>query len=175
MSDQTPRRLSHLKRPKPTPPEGGGGTAPPGAGKKDKKPAPTKVTFACGHQHSVGLFTGKICPQCRSVAAKKRGDRNLRVGLKKYADAAAAKHDDRGRLPDGAWFSVTYDADTRTWSGTLRLNNAPVKPDGLTFHGTNSALFKLLWELDDQYRRWAAGRGTQENVPPAVAGGGTAG
>lgn len=60
------------------------------------------------------------------------------------------------RLPNGAAFSVSYDAEKVMWSGTLVIGVQ-------TFHGTNAAVFKLLRNLDRMYREFA-GQQDQEGV-----------
>jgi hypothetical protein len=54
------------------------------------------------------------------------------------------------RLPDGAVFTVAYDAIAEAWTGTLAV-------EGQTFTGTESGVFKLLVLLDRQYRAVAGG------------------
>jgi hypothetical protein len=155
--------LDKLKRPNPKgnqiPPQGGSSTAPPKS--KAKADAPAKVTFQCGHSCSVGFFTGRACPECQSKLVKAKRARNLKKMMGRGAAGAAARHEDRGRLPDGAVFNVIYDANKKEWSGGLSIPDKGLR----IFAGRNTALFKLLWELDEQYRKWAAEQSQEKDSP----------
>jgi hypothetical protein len=54
------------------------------------------------------------------------------------------------RLPDGSRFEVCYDAAKEEWSGSLTVPTSDGAP--ATFTGTASGLFRLLSNLDRQYR-----------------------
>jgi hypothetical protein len=56
----------------------------------------------------------------------------------------------RERLPDQARFEVVYDAASESWSGTLTIGTT-------TFTDTASGVFRLLEQLDRQYRDFQAG------------------
>jgi hypothetical protein len=58
------------------------------------------------------------------------------------------KKQQKSRLPDGACYTVTYDAASQTWSGTLTI---PL-PSARQFQGTARAVFHLLALLDGMYR-----------------------
>jgi hypothetical protein len=64
-------------------------------------------------------------------------------------------------LPDGSRFDVAYDAVAQAWSGTLSV------PAAGTFTASASGVFKLLAQLDAQYR---AGLPPPE-VPPTTPAG----
>ncbi|MFO0881814.1 MAG: hypothetical protein U0840_31340, partial [Gemmataceae bacterium] len=54
------------------------------------------------------------------------------------------------RLPAGSRFEVTYDATGQQWSGSLTV---PTSGGSLaTFTGSASGVFRLLGDLDKQYR-----------------------
>ncbi len=55
---------------------------------------------------------------------------------------------ERGRLPHGARFHVTYDAVRQEWTGSLSIPDCPL------FSGTASGVFYLLRRLDTFYRKW---------------------
>jgi hypothetical protein len=55
------------------------------------------------------------------------------------------------RLPHGSRFKVQYDAEKAQWTGTLTVP-ASGQATAATFTGSQSSLFKLLANLDDQYR-----------------------
>lgn len=54
----------------------------------------------------------------------------------------------RGRLPDGSQFELTYD-ETEGWSGTLLISGRD-----LTFTASASGVYRLLRNLDTFYRDW---------------------
>ncbi len=130
--------------PPPTQPEA---TAQPTMPKACAEPVqPTEiVTWRCGHTEPVKAFAGAICPKCRVVSRKNRGERR--------AKAQQAKREDHGRLPHGANFSVQYDAAKKSWHGNLCI----LAVDGSEpqfFSGEASGVFKLLSLLDSKYREW---------------------
>jgi hypothetical protein len=51
----------------------------------------------------------------------------------------------KGRLPDGASFAVAYDATAERWQGTLTIGTT-------VFQGETSGVFRLLEQLDKEYR-----------------------
>jgi hypothetical protein len=64
------------------------------------------------------------------------------------------------RLPAGARFDVQYSEDPEpTWTGYLEVPS----PDGgmVKFEGTSGAVFRLLTQLDTQYRRWQLEQNSQ--------------
>jgi hypothetical protein len=134
------RRARHLASPAPpatpttTPP------APKAEGKPDRPPKPPvpTVRHCCGHTQPVAGITTRPCPRC------------LKEGRRKRAKKIAS---DAGRLPDGATFRVSYDAPTKTWSGTLEVK-VPGAPSR-SFQGSARAVFRLLADLDQQYRQEA--------------------
>lgn len=114
------------------------------AARKEKKAADkiagTVITYHCGHKIGSRYLEGQNCPQCRN---EKRREYNARRQL------SAAKAEQRGRLPDKSHFEVQYDAEKVEWKGVLTIPGADKK----VFAGTAPGVFKLLSELDDQYRR----------------------
>lgn len=83
---------------------------------------------------------------------------------KKHKPPAAAKSPgqrdkamaDKGRLPHCSRFNVVYDEQTRTWSGTLTVATPTGQDVAAQFEGSAKGVFRLLAELDDQYRKWLA-------------------
>jgi hypothetical protein len=57
-----------------------------------------------------------------------------------------------GRLPAGAKFAVAYDATMTRWTGTLTIGEQ-------VFTGSAGGVFKLLNQLDRQYR---------DSLPPTL-------
>jgi hypothetical protein len=75
----------------------------------------------------------------KPVAAKLAKKRNKQITLP--------------RLPAGSRFDVRYSENPDPlWTGYLEVPG----PDGgvVTFEGENGAVFRLLTQLDAQYRRW---------------------
>lgn len=70
----------------------------------------------------------------------------------------------KGRLPGGAEFRAEYYAPGQMWSAKLTIARSARPddpyPESLVFQGEGSGLFKLLSELDDQYRASLKGGGT---------------
>jgi hypothetical protein len=104
------------------------------------KPPPAVVKHICGCDEPVAAIAGSPCPACQSWTRRDRAAR-------KYAKRQA-KQPHRyqvPRLPDAAVFNVAYDATRETWTGSLVV-------EGRTFTGTESGVFNLLVQLDQQFR-----------------------
>lgn len=81
---------------------------------------------------------------------------------------ADAEKEPKSRLPDLSLFEAVYDAETKRWSGSLRVphqGSGPAGPsvtiiqvpegaDDVMFTAEASALVKLCFKLDDLYRAW---------------------
>lgn len=163
-----PKTLDELIPDKPTPKE-----------KKAKQPNPSQkpettqeqVTFRCGHRVGVGYFQGRDCTDCQNERNRKKAIKK-RVLYEKYmAKKGDVKSAHDQRLPDGSVFRVVYDAGSKAWSGLL---NVPQGGSSTDFRGTASGVFRLLQDLDNQYRTWHAEQ-VKENPDPPVAGDGSAG
>lgn len=65
------------------------------------------------------------------------------------------RHQAKGRLPDKSLFELRYDAASQTWRGMLVVVSGwpPNTGNTRTFFGELDGVFKLLSQLDDQYRR----------------------
>jgi hypothetical protein len=127
------------------------------------------VTAACGHAEKFGLFedrldrfrrdrrkkvTDRPCRACRERKrlAEDEATRTRRAERQKRSEASTAGSekkpagDNSERLPDGAKVEAGYDAARTRWAGTLTIGDA-------VFSGTAGGLFKLLRQLDRQYRQ----------------------
>jgi hypothetical protein len=120
--------------------------APQSAAKPTKAP-PAVVKHTCGREQPLAAIAGTPCLTCLS---QRRRDRAARKHAKRQV-----KHPEKvqtPRLPDGAAFTVAYDAATETWTGSLTV-------EGHTFTGSASGVFKLLAQLDRQYQQQEPGSG----------------
>jgi len=64
----------------------------------------------------------------------------------------AMRQENKGRLPDGAEYTATYDGVFRRWRGKLYILDKELKP--VVFEDNSSGVWRLLEKLDDQYRKW---------------------
>lgn len=91
---------------------------PPQAPRPEKKARPKEpkpcVTYRCGHTEGVAGFGYRDCPGCRNKA-------RCEANQKKREDQAARPPDTSGRLPDGAFMALKYNADRMVWTGTLQV------------------------------------------------------
>ncbi len=111
---------------------------------KAKAPASPKVSYLCGHTVGLANLAAANCPACaKKAAAARRERRQAQRTAKEKAEAPIQMQ--QGRLPDGAAFAVTFNAETKTWTGTLTINEQ-------TFTGRAGGVFRLLAELDATYR-----------------------
>lgn len=99
------------------------------------------VTRSCGCREAVLYLQKSNCPGC---VAKSRRNRN-RQKQGEPGQSPKKLLDQPGRLPHGAHFDVTYDAEKMEWSGTLTVN-------GQVFEGSVSGVMTLLRTLDGQFR-----------------------
>ena len=133
-----------------------------GNGQSGTAPAPKKdkplVMHTCGHQTHKGK-PDEICGPCKNKAdveaalerrKTRRNPQEPSVPKFKRLDAAMTK---AGRLPDGATFTVSYDAKEGRWAGFLQIDGLPPLKD------SSSGVFKLLTKLDYQFRRATADNG----------------
>jgi hypothetical protein len=86
------------------------------------------VKHLCEHQIPVRLLRAARCSACQGAARRAR------------------RRERTGRLPHGSVFTVRYDAETTSWSGTLTVPGLP------PFASTACGVFGLLLRLDRQYR-----------------------
>ncbi len=103
----------------------------------EPRPPQQVVIRRCGHSEPLASVQSRDCAACKE----------RRRGAKLPPDSY-----NHGRLPQGAAFFVTYDADKQRWSGALNV------PGVKTFEGSASGVFYLLRQLDKQFRAWEAGR-----------------
>ena len=158
--------------------------APPAAEPESDKPAPKRkqlppvigeetVKCACGHEALFPLypekqdgfrkerrrkFKSKPCPACRTAARAEQ--EAARIGPKPPRRPKWRREADQHvpRLPHGATFHVSYDAEKQLWSGTLSIGE-------LALAGETSGVFQLLALLDRKYRDWRDAQ-AQAAVPP---------
>lgn len=142
------REAIHAARAKQAPPPQ---TKPPPPSKQKGTPPVERLDYGCGHPMTLEKAKRFPCPDCWFAARNKRA--------KARREKAKARPPARGRLPDGAAFSVTYDAAAMTWTGTLTV------PGGRTYTATASAVFKLLARLDDQFRKDSAPHSNDHSPP----------
>jgi hypothetical protein len=127
-----------------------------------------QVTCACGHAVKFESFPGKPdkyrderrkkladrpCPQCRAEAhektiAEQKAKAELRKAELRKQPKASPPQRFPGRLPHASEFHAVYDAETKTWSGTLTI-------EGAVFTGKFDGVFRLMHELDNKYREAA--------------------
>src|SRR5262245_43625949 len=135
---------------------------------RNQKPAVVggeQVTCACGHAIKFESIPGKPdkfrderkkkiasrpCPPCRAAAhektiAEQKAQAALRKAELKKQPKASPPGRFVGRLPHGSEFHAVYDAESKTWSGTLTV-------DGTVFTGKFDGVFRLMHELDNKYR-----------------------
>lgn len=127
-------------------------------------PLPNSLTFSCGHSYPTEVVTKRICLGCKEKEIqntnkkakenrKKKREKLLKDGGWK---GKASKHLER--LPHMSQFDVSYSSEKQEWFGQLNIytpNNDGKRWDILhIFHGKEAAVFKLLAELDAQYRKW---------------------
>ena len=115
---------------------------------KAAAPAKPATTYRCGHPADVARMLNRNCDECR---AKARKDKAARRNERRSEAKAAEADKQNGRLPHGSYFSITYNADLKMWKGCLWT-----PPTG-ALQGTDSGVFRLLKELDKQYREAAGG------------------
>ena len=112
-----------------------------------------------------------IAPTDAAVAPKKKPKRQP------HPSSPAAKDAKTGRLPDGAKFSVVYDAKAQRWSGTLEIPDAGLigelaatgEAASGVFRASASGVFRLLSKLDADYRKWKAGKPGESAVDDFLA------
>ena len=78
---------------------------------------------------------------------------------RRSADGRDRRMVERGRLPDGARFDVKYDATSQTWFGTLRIPGQTILSEANYFGGQAKGVFRLLEDLDTQYRNHLKAKG----------------
>jgi hypothetical protein len=126
------------------------------------------VIASCGHPEKFGLFedrldkfrkdrrkkvTDRPCKACRErkrleeeeAAKARKAEKQQRAAEGVRSHKKKLVSDGTERLPDGAKFEVVYDAARTQWTGTLTIGDK-------VFTGAASGVFKLLNQLDRQYR-----------------------
>lgn len=115
--------------------------------KPKPKPTPPKpvatVKHKCGHEQPLAYLQGQWCPACRNE--NKRRKAAERREKAPGSDSRRYKMPNAQRLPNGATFHATYDAEKMEWSGTLCINDQ-------VFTSAVSGVFNLMRDLDQQYR-----------------------
>jgi len=143
------------------------------------KPTPTPakpaelVKASCGHEVDVGLckpmfmaerlkkLASQPCPDCKRKAQQEREAAEQEEARKRREDKAAREprrekpRPRLARLPHGANFNVTWDAEAGKWSGTLTVPQGGIYNGSVTT-GEDSAVFGLLMQLDRAYRKLPA-------------------
>ena len=110
-------------------------------------PPPPVLVYACGHKVGIKNLTDEVCPGCVNNRRRQKNasrTKKVRAGLEK---------DEANRLPNGSTFDVIYDSIQKKWCGTLNIFE-PTISNQLRFQGSASGVFRLLRELDQQYRDW---------------------
>src|SRR5262249_3281707 len=109
------------------------------------------------------------CPPCRQKAhAELTAREQAAAAERKKARGGPTPRKEKAaqpvvdRLPDGSEFRVAYHAAAERWSGTLTV---PTAEGGQVFEGEAGGVFRLLTQLDRQYRDWLAA----QSAPPAGA------
>ena len=160
---------------------------PGGSGDRPKPPVVgvETVTCACGHEAQLELYPDRQdkfraarrqnlierpCPPCRQKAhAELTAREQAQAAERRKARGGPAPRKQKAarpvveRLPHGSSFTVSYDAQAVKWTGTLTV---PTAEGGKVFEGEAGAVFKLLTQLDAEYRLWAAAQA----APPAGDG-----
>jgi hypothetical protein len=113
--------------------------------KKVKQLLPVK--YACGHEAHVADIAGKACGSCRAETQRKKVAR--KHATRQAKQAAKDPSQTCGRLPNRSTFNVRYDADKQEWYGTLNID---LGQSNEVFTGSAGGVFKLLQNLDKQYR-----------------------
>ena len=99
-----------------------------------------------------------------SAEARRGWQKSSKPGKKPRPDRSAAGRDARvnarGRLPGFSQVVAAYDAEAGVWKGSLSV---PYESPGLghsweQFRHEADGLFRLMEELDGQYRAWLAER-----------------
>ena len=144
-------------------------------------PQPESVTYKCGHSEEVRKLTNTHCKECKKKNAEVRRLRRLAqrvenqnttqeqlklapegTGNPRIPGSAWRKWEERGRLPDGANFTLTYNAEKEQWLATLRIPVSAAMLEmyrltdesDLLFEAVAPAAFRILSMLDNQYRKW---------------------
>lgn len=107
-------------------------------------------------------FQGKKCQECSAKAQEERLEAEKAAkaakpprkpkAFKPRVCSVCQERSATHRLPHGAKYFASYDAEKQIWTGCLSL-------DEREFRGENSSLFKLLRILDDQlWEAWQAAK-----------------
>jgi hypothetical protein len=139
-----------------------------------------KATAVCGHEIDVGpckpaflaerlkKLAGQPCPDCKRKAQQERESAEQEAARNRREEKAARPPRPKprlyGRLPHGANFNVTWDAEAGKWSGTLTVPTGGIYNASVTT-AEDSAVFGLLQALDRAYRRLAAGEVGPQQTP----------
>jgi hypothetical protein len=146
--------------------------APPKRAPAPAKPAEAvKATAGCGHEIEVGpckpaflaerlkKLAANPCPDCKRKGQQEREAAEQETARQKREakEARPPRPKPRlyGRLPHGANFNVTWDAEAGKWSGTLTVPQGGIYNASVTTR-EDSAVFGLLMQLDRAYRKLPA-------------------
>jgi hypothetical protein len=141
----------------------------------EPKAKPAEVVKAsCGHEIDVGpckpaflaervkQLAGLPCPDCKRKAQQEREAAEQEAARKRREEMEPRPAKPRprlyGRLPHGANFNVTWDAEAGKWTGTLTVPQGGIYNGSVTA-GEDSAVFALLMQLDRAYRHMPPGEG----------------
>lgn len=120
------------------------------------------LTFSCGHTYPTDVVTRKKCLGCRESETQEK-NKQARENRKKKREKLIQEGGWKGkagknlsRLPHHSNFDVTYDGTRTVWSGHLNICEVEEGAPTLikSFYAEAPAVFKLLAELDNQYRKW---------------------
>lgn len=147
-------------------PKGGSSSSPP---KGDRPPKTEKVKvlvetvlFGCGCKVPAKDYANQDCPACLN---KKRRETNSERQKKRQARHAEQKDSPAsdGRLPDGSVISLgPYDADTKTWSGSLTTS---IQGEMVEFTGNGPSVEYLMRDLGRQcWKKMAEGKPAEPNM-----------
>jgi len=109
---------------------------------------PAVVKHSCGCEPPLAAVAGAPCPACLSRIRRERAARKHAKQQTMHSQKYQTP-----RLPDGAVFTVAYDAASETWKGSLVV-------EGQTLTASASGVFRLLTQLDRQYRQQQPGSGS---------------
>jgi len=126
-SSQSPRRLDHLKRPKPQ------------SATADTTTAPS-VQFKCGHVRNSEYFSSRDCPQCKSdkeQAVHKR-NRELKEEKRLLKQARRAL-----QLPDCS-IKAQYDPVKSIWFARIWIGTTDYHTVAATLNGTLASAIELF-------------------------------
>lgn len=155
--------------------------------KKPPMPAPARASSSPPAKPAPAATPAPATPPPTDAKIKRKRNRPGKKVTPGQRDAKS------GRLPDGSKFTVVYSAEKQEWSGSLEIPDASIGEQlqsgaaaAGAFHSSASGVFRLLANLDAEYRRFKdtkdpsdaeftafvstpAGENKDEGVAPAQA------